>query len=166
MAVDQAGVQQDKPWTCVSPAHLAWNPNAVTGKSSKMYGFASRRSSPPYLDGDEATHGRRKQLVKLLVNMIMATNLQGCDVEKHGSKTCHGVGCLRRWQSFSLWCWWCDFSWSWHQKWKKLQSTIKFGKHSEKHIFREMMVRFAATLVVERFLKKMQIRNATQWWWT
>ena len=45
----------------------------------------------------------------------------------------------------------------------KLQSTIKFGKRSEKHIFREMMVRFAATLVVERFLKKMQIRNATQW---
>ena len=52
-----------------------------------MYGFASRRSSPPYLDGDEATHGRRKQLVKLLVNMIMATNLQGCDVGKRGSKT-------------------------------------------------------------------------------
>ena len=52
-----------------------------------MYGFASRRSSPPYLDGDEATHGRRKQLVKLVVNMIMATNLQGCDVEKHGPKT-------------------------------------------------------------------------------
>lgn len=48
-------------------------------------------------------------------------------------------------------------------KMEKMQRTIKFGKRCEKHIFRKMMVRFAATLVVERFLKKMQIRSTTQW---
>ena len=38
-------------------------------------------------DGDEAFHGRKKQLVKLLVNMIMASNLQGCDVGDHDFRT-------------------------------------------------------------------------------
>lgn len=38
-------------------------------------------------DGDEVFHGRKKQLVKLLVNMIMASNLQGCDVGDHDFRT-------------------------------------------------------------------------------
>ena len=38
-------------------------------------------------DGEEVQHGRKKQLVKALVNLLMASNLQGCEFGDHGSRT-------------------------------------------------------------------------------
>ena len=98
-------------------------------------------------DDEEVPYqGKKRQLVKMLVNMIMATNLRGCDggpltwtsswapgrwmqIDKDALEHCH---CTPLW--WSLWWrwWWFEFSTSWLWRWRFWPTTRQHRDRSEK----------------------------------
>ena len=98
-------------------------------------------------DDEEVPYqGKKRQLVKMLVNMIMAANLRGCDggpltwtsswapgrwmqIDKDALEHCH---CMPLW--WPLWWrwWWFDSSTGWLWRWRFRPTTRQHRDRSEK----------------------------------